>query len=290
MSKQDLTGDRIKAYEAQENGRRALPGLPLVIRIDGRSFSKFTHGMVRPFDGNFTDLMVDVTKYLVGQLNAVVGYTQSDEITLVLDPATLAKSKDRLKKNGEILPDHIFDGRYQKIASVAAGLATARFVKDALSFWPERCQTQLPVFDARVFQVPDLDEAAWAVAWRELDAIKNAVSMAARAQFPHKELHGKSTKQMIAMMAEEGVIFADYPVKFRRGTYVRKRTVFKELSAATLAKIPKRLRPEGPVARTEIVAFNLPFFMDIGNYKDVILNGAEPVENIFPLWSGTEHG
>jgi hypothetical protein len=73
----DSLGDRIKGYEARETERRALPGLPLVVRVDGRSFSRFTRGMKRPFDQDLADLMVEVTKFLVEQTHAAVGYTES---------------------------------------------------------------------------------------------------------------------------------------------------------------------------------------------------------------------
>jgi len=83
MSRDDF-GDRIKLFEGVETDQRFIPLLPIVIRLDGRSFSSYTSKMTRPFDERMVRAMVETTKALVKETNAVVGYTQSDEITLIL--------------------------------------------------------------------------------------------------------------------------------------------------------------------------------------------------------------
>src|ERR1700761_6891397 len=84
MDKKDDFGDRMKqVYEAPETERRFLPMLPIYARLDGRSFSRLTKDMARPYDVRMSDAMVDTTKYLVGETHALIGYTQSDEISLV---------------------------------------------------------------------------------------------------------------------------------------------------------------------------------------------------------------
>lgn len=291
MPRPDELGDRIKGYEARETERRAMKGVPLVARVDGRSFSKFTRGMTRPFDPDFSGLMIEVAKYLVEQTHARVAYVQSDEITLVLDPFSPKKDRDR---DGDTDPDKpqeratarhggfgetgfMFDGRFQKLNSVLAGLATARFMKGALHLWPERCDKQLPVFDCRVFEVPNREEAAWTVAWRETDAVKNAVSMACRAYYSPKEMLGKSSSEMQEMLFQKGVNFNDYPARFRRGSYVQRRTVMKELAPEVLARIPEGRRPTGPVMRSETVVLDVPPIRRVENWIEVLLDGADPV-------------
>lgn len=279
MSRMDVLGDRIKGYEARETDRRAMRGVPLVARVDGRSFSKFTRGMARPFDSDFADLMVEVAKYLVEQTHARVAYVQSDEVTIVLDP--FAPKKDeangKARDGGFGDTEFMFDGRFQKLNSVLAGLATARFMKDAVRLWPERCEKQLPVFDARVFEVPNREEAAWSVAWREFDAVKNAVSMACRAYYGPKEMLGKSCSEMQEMLFQKGVNFNDYPAHFKRGSYVQRKTFLKELAPEVLARIPEGKRPTGPVTRNETVVLDLPPIRKVANWIEVILDGAEPV-------------
>lgn len=81
--KSDSLGDRMKGYEATETDRRFVPLRPIYARIDGRSFSRFTQGMTRPFNHKMSHAMIETTKYLVEHTHATVGYTQSDEISLV---------------------------------------------------------------------------------------------------------------------------------------------------------------------------------------------------------------
>jgi len=85
----DALGDRIKGYEARETGRRAMRGVPLVARVDGRSFSKFTRGMARPFDSDFADLMVEVARCLVEQTHAKVAYVQSEVRPAIVSRLTI---------------------------------------------------------------------------------------------------------------------------------------------------------------------------------------------------------
>lgn len=270
MTTQQSLGDRMRAYESRETSRRAMPGLPLVVRVDGRGFSKFTQGMTRPFDLDFAELMRQVAAYLVEQTQARVGYVQSDEITLILDPEV---PEDTAAIRGEVL----FDGRFQKLTSVIAGLATARFVSSALTLWPDRCARQLPVFDARVFEVPSREEAAWVLAWREADATKNAISMACRAYHTHRETMGQTSAQKQEMLFAKGVNFNDYPAHLKRGTYVQRRKVWRTLDAATLSRIPPDRRPAGPVERRETVFLDLPPLRRMANWMVVLWDGAEPV-------------
>jgi tRNA(His) guanylyltransferase len=282
----DALGDRIKGYEARETERRALPGLPLVVRVDGRSFSRFTKGMARPFDQDFANLMVDVTKYLVEETQAEVGYVQSDEISLIMDPfgrkrRNIIQDEQKLSASDKkhiSQTEFMFDGRFQKLTSVIAGMATARFILGAITLWPERVARTPPTFDCRVFEVPNQEEAINSILWREIDATKNAVSMAARAHFSHSRLQDKSSSQMQEMLWQEhGINFNDYPARFKRGAYVQRRVFEKELDAETLAKIPEGKRPTGPVLRSETIVLDLPPIRKLANRVEVLLEGTSPI-------------
>jgi tRNA(His) 5'-end guanylyltransferase len=78
----DELGDRMKMYEGAEAQRRLMPLLPVIARLDGRSFHSFTRGMDRPFDATFSSCMIDTAKALVQESGACMGYVQSDEVTL----------------------------------------------------------------------------------------------------------------------------------------------------------------------------------------------------------------
>lgn len=166
----DALGDRMKAYEARESDRRFLPIIPVCARIDGRNFSSFTCGMDRPWDQAMTDAMIETTKCLVAETHARVGYTQSDEISLVW----LSERSDS---------SIFFDHRIAKMTSVLASFATAMFTRALIGGPRASWIRRMPHFDCRTWSVPSRTEAANVFLWREQDATKNAISMAARAVY-----------------------------------------------------------------------------------------------------------
>lgn len=263
----DALGDRMKEYEAQETSRRFLPGLPIYARIDGRGFSKFTKGMQRPYDPRMSNAMVHATKVLVEQTHATIGYVQSDEISLVWIPT----------ENGH----GWFDGKTMKMASVLAGLATVAFINglaDQFNDW-EMLMLKMPHFDARVISMPSEAEAANMLLWRNLDATKNAVSMAASHYYSHKELHGKSGNEKQEMLWQKNVNFNDYPTFFKRGTWVRRVAKERTLTAEELARIPEKHRPTADqmLLRTEVVGFDLPPLNKIVNRVEVLFSGKDSI-------------
>ena len=110
----DQFGDRMNLLEGQESDRKFLPLLPICIRLDGKSFHKFTKELQRPFDLRMINLMQEVTKFLVAETGAKIGYTQSDEISLIL-------YSDRYESQT------FFNGRIQKLVSVICSMCTAKF-------------------------------------------------------------------------------------------------------------------------------------------------------------------
>ena len=263
MSKDSL-GDRMKAYERRETDRRFMNFAPVVARMDGRGFSKWTKGLARPYDEDLANAMVSVTKKLVAETGARIGYTQSDEITLVFLVEDIKQSM-------------MFDGKMQKLCSILASMTTALFITECLS----REGTEIagralqgPHFDARVFQVPTRTEATNAVLWREKDACKNAVSMAARSFYPHRDLQGKSAAQMQEMIFEKGKNFNDYPASFKRGTFLQARTRETSLPAQAVEFLPEG--SEGTVLRRAVEKIAMPIFSKVTNREAVIFDGADP--------------
>jgi tRNA(His) 5'-end guanylyltransferase len=247
MSQTDKTtlGDRMKSYEQPTTSRKAFKGQPIIARLDGKSFHTFCKGLKRPFDERLSQLMVIVMKELVDRYQAVVGYTQSDEITLMW--YTAADSQQ----------DYPFDGRIQKLESLLAAFATAVFNKHLAEFLPEKADL-LPIFDCRAFVVPNKQEAYHAFLWRQQDATKNAISMAAQSMFTHKSLQGLHGPEMQEKMwKEKGVNFNDYPPFFKRGTFARRAKVRRQMTDMDFERIPESYRPaDGMIERTEIQAFD----------------------------------
>jgi tRNA(His) 5'-end guanylyltransferase len=267
----DDLGDRQKEYENIEADRKFIPTLPVMARIDGKCFSSFTKGMQRPFDPNMSGLMVETTKKLVEETNARCGYTQSDEISLVWH-------------EHDYKSQIFFNGRVQKMCSVLASMATLYFNNELPNFFYHNCDVLLnkfPMFDCRVWQLPTRTEAVNCFVWREQDATKNSISMAARHYYSHNELMNKNGKEMQEMLFQKGVNWNDYPVFFKRGTYIQKKTVIRKFTTGELGKLPPmheaRKNPDLVIERSEIKTIQLPVLTTIQNRIDVILNGADPI-------------
>ena len=255
----DDFGQRMKQYEAVETSRRFDVRLPVYARIDGRAFSHFTQGMEKPFDSRLIAAMQATTAHLVHHTHARIGYTQSDEISLVWLADT----------DGS---DIFFSGKVQKMVSVLASLAAAKFA----TVCPTGFQSRLPHFDARVFQLPSKAEAANVFLWRAMDAKKNSISMVAQSLFSPKQLHGKNQINMLEMIKEAGVEYTAYSAAERLGTFFRRRSMERHLTEEELAAIPTARRPLGPVLRTEIEILDVPQFNRVTNREAVIFDGALP--------------
>ncbi len=265
----DSLGNRMKEYEMAEAGRMLIPGLPIMLRLDGKGFSTFTRGLERPFDKRLTDLMVATTKFLVEETNAIVGYHQSDEISLVL---FTEKPESQL----------FFDGRIQKLTSVVSSMATAYFNRNLEVSLPEK-KDKFAYFDCRVWNVPNLVEAANTLVWRELDATKNAISMAAQHYYSHKELQNKNGKEKQEMLFQKGVNFNDYPSFFKRGSYIRRVKKFIKFTTEEISKLPEkhaaRLDSDLVVERSVVERVELPPITRVANKVDVLFNGTAPQEH-----------
>lgn len=258
----DKMGDRMKLYEGIEANRVLIPGLPICVRVDGRAFHTFTRGMERPYDKAMSTAMIDTMKYLVEKTNACIGYVQSDEISLVLP--------DNI--------DSIFSGRIQKLTSIIASMATAKFNSVIHVTFPNK---PLAEFDCRVWNVPSRTEAANTILWREFDATKNSISMAARAFYSDNQLHGKNSSQKQDMLMEKGINWNDYPVFFKRGTYARRSVVERKLTDIEISELPPmheaRKNPDMTFTRTSIDIIDMPIFSTVTNREDVIFNNATPI-------------
>jgi len=262
----DELGDRMKEYELRETGRRFMPLLPVYARIDGRGFTKFTKDMKRPYDKIISDLMITTVIGMVEHTNAQIGYTQSDEINLVW-------------LTEDLKSEIFFGGKIQKTTSILASLATAIFTRALLKGPYAEKAERMPHFDARAFSLPNKTEATNAFLWRELDATKNSVSMAARAYYSAKELNGKKSAEMQEMLFAKGVNFNEYPDFFKRGSYVRRVTRENTLLEEERGRIPEKHRkaPNVTFLRSSVERIEMPRLSRIANRENVIFDGAEPV-------------
>jgi tRNA(His) 5'-end guanylyltransferase len=220
--------ERMKEYESCYSFK--IPSRTYtIIRLDGKGFSKYTKMFNKPFDDNLSIVMDVATIELCKYLNPKFAYTQSDEISLVFTDIENIDS------------ELVFDGKVQKLCSISASKVTAAFNKNMLQLLAISmpCEElvakiltyELPqidaVFDSRVFIIPDFREVSNYFIWRQQDCTRNSVSMAASANFSHKMLEGKSSEEKQEMLFQEkGINWNDYLPKYKRGTVIKKQTVW----------------------------------------------------------------
>jgi len=275
----DSLGDRMKLYENMALPKRFMPYLPIIIRADGVAFHTFTKGLERPYDNRMSSSMIDLTKYLVELTNARCGYTQSDEITLLLYSE---------KIDGQIY----FDGKIQKILSVLPARASVFFNELIKSRIPEKAN-QFPVFDCRVFPLPNKEEAVNAFIWREKDATRNSISMAAQSLCSHSELQHKSCSEMQEMIFQKGVNWNNYPDFFKKGTYIQKQISERPFNNTELDKLPPKhaahFNSDLTIERVDFVEIVLPPLSKIINRSDVLFDGAKPkVKDDAKIYQGVQ--
>lgn len=219
----DSLGDRMKDHENRT--RYFLPKRTFtIIRLDGKSFHTFTRGCQKPFDKTLMECMTRTTLKLCEEIqNCRLGYTQSDEITLVLTDFDNRRT------------EQWFDGNIQKIVSVSSAIATAEFnkqwLKHKLSVMCSHATEHSDVlnlisditpayFDSRVYTVSESWEAFNAVLWRQNDASENSIHMVSQSLYPHGELQNKNLSQLQEMIHKKGQNWNDYPTDCKRGTFV----------------------------------------------------------------------
>jgi len=212
MADNDSLGDRMKTYEA--TSRYLLPRRTYtIIRVDGRAFHSYLRGAEKPFDFVFIEDMGAVAVTLCEEISgAVFAYHQSDEISVLVQdfeaPGTQAW----------------FGGVLSKVVSVSASLAATRL-------YSRRPGVVLPLFDSRAFTIADRAEVASYFIWRQRDAVRNSISMAAQAHFSAKQLHGVNTGQMQELLwSQKGINWNDYPAAAKRGQVAVKQSGVREVT------------------------------------------------------------
>ena len=228
-NKKDSLGDRMKLYYENRAKTFLTRRQPVILRLDGKAFHTFTKGFKKPYDDIFHNAMNETMKFLCENIQGCkIGYTQSDEITLLLtDYDTLTT-------------DAWLDYNVQKMCSIAASMATVAFnraltqqisqymldLMNASELTEEQIKyrdnlfaisKKMPIFDCRCFNIPK-EEVANCFVWRQQDATRNAIQMLGQCNFSHKELNGKSCNDIQDMlMLQKSINFNDMPAEFKRG-------------------------------------------------------------------------
>ena len=283
MSVNDELGKRMKEYYEQIPKTRLMRRTPVAIRLDGKTFHTFTKGFKKPFDEVMIKSMQETMKYLCEHIQGcVLGYTQSDEITLILVDY---KNFDSCAW---------FDYEVQKLCSVSASMATVAFnkfftvnIKKEIaeyrtSLVPQSIKAQERIkkycntlkqasekgamFDARVFNIPK-EEVTNLIYWRQLDATRNSIQMVGQANFSHKELQNKSCNDIQNMLlTEKDINWNNFPTTMKRGSCcIKNRGVCEPYGNTVLA-------PGLPIGEW-FIDNEIPIFKDEGReYIEELIN------------------
>lgn len=258
--------DRIKYYESISCSYKLYRNLPIVVRLDGRAFHTFTRSLDKPFDMPFIRLMQDTAMFLAKEFNATIAYTQSDEISLIF-------------YNNDFRSEPLFDGKLFKLNSIIASTCSVFFNRNLSSL--KNKQNEMPVFDCRSFNVPSTMEACNYLIWREQDASKNSISMAARALYSHNMLLNQNSKELQELIFQKGINWNDYPSCCKRGTYIQRVKKFTRFTLEELKNLPERhearKNPDFMVERSVYEIKVLPVLSTIENIEDVIFYRHEPI-------------
>jgi tRNA(His) 5'-end guanylyltransferase len=225
----DAMGERMKSYYESVPKIKLMRREPVIIRIDGKAFHTFTRGFEKPFDEVLMKTMQQTTKYLCENIQGcVLGYTQSDEISLVLIDYK------------ELNTSAWFDNEVQKICSISASMATMAFnkyfaenVKNDKTIYEDdkvvkrhkAAVEKGAMFDSRCFNIPK-EEVTNYIYWRQADASRNSIQMVGQANFSNKELHKKSRADIQDMlMLQKGINWNNYTTSQKRGTCVVRNSI-----------------------------------------------------------------
>lgn len=246
MNKNLELSNRMKNYYEQVSKTKLMRKCPVAIRIDGCHFRTFTKNLNKPFDDIIIKTMQSTMKYLCANIQGcILGYTQSDEITLIL---TDYKNIDS---------DAWFDYEVEKLCSVSASMATLafnQFFKENVTLYKlkvslykfkayggiskykdditekyiknlDKAIENGAIFDARCFNVPK-EEVTNLLYWRQKDAIRNSIQMVGQANFSQEELNHKSLEDIKHMLCDKNIVWDVFPKAKRFGSCcIKKETV-----------------------------------------------------------------
>ena len=181
---------------------RLLPGAWVVVRVDGRGFSRFTESRFeKPLDLKFHELMVQTAQTLLEEMQGIYAYTESDEIS-VLFP----------------LKWDFFARSLEKIVSISASIASATFT---------HATGTVAYFDSRVWLGANSAQVVDYFSWRQADATRCALNgwcywtlrkLGKSAAQATAELDNQSVAFKNELLFDNDINFNDLPTWQRRGT------------------------------------------------------------------------
>ncbi len=264
-------GDRFKSYEKTAD-YSLVSRLPIVIRVNGRSFNRVTQKLSKPFCSNLSDVMAKTMMYSIMEIQgAIFGYQHHDEINFII------------KNDQSLEVDPWYQNRIQKIISITASLITRSFYRNLNQIKPELELVGDALFDARTFVLPNIGEVVNYLIWRQQDCYRQAVSSATQELLINK-LGKKPAARILykASIDEKKELFLEhsglkfeefYPNPFYKGTSAYKIPI---IMPATRVNVKNKW----------ILSNNVPFFPEEKDFiYNLLLNGKDVfrADNVLPL-------
>lgn len=261
---------RIKSHYEGRSQTSLLRRCPVILRCDGKNFKNYSKNLTKPFDEGLISDMQQTAIYLCENIQgAKCAYTQSDEISiLITDYDTLNT-------------DAWFDYNVQKMVSISASIATAKFnelrfirqylikskntkwdkVTDETMFMNLQLCLSYANFDSRVFNIPKEEVANYFLA-RQKDAVKNSISMLAQSLYSPSELHKKNQSDMQELSFQKGHNWNDLHWSKKRGSFIVKQ-IFVNGELAPIDKVSDYGNPQSTdVIRTKWNVIETPITFD----------------------------
>lgn len=224
-------GDSIRAKE--QPSLAVAPGSATIsFRCDGTGFNKFTKAlraaavMQAGYSQDLANMMQACCKALMEKFNGYAAYTQSDELTVLVDAASVVRGKQEC---------HVYGGRIQKLCSLAAATVTARFQYELMLLCKKNnvdvtevlVADKLPTFDCRIGVFDTREEALALILWRAYDCGVNSVSDAVfhSGIRERKRMMKLNTAEKLAWLNEHKML--PLPINQREGAFfVKRKRVF----------------------------------------------------------------
>lgn len=270
-------GDHMKALEKcfTQTLPEETPGVGMlvipadgwcVIRVDGRAFHMYTKAFKdrkTAFSDIITGAMDNAAYALMEEFRAALVYSQSDEITIVIEPGKVP-----------------FSGKTHKLNSIAASVASVHFnaYVNSRDDAPDARNPSFALFDARSYAV-NRDEAAATVLWRQLDGIKNSISAVAYTKFSQNALNGKNSGERISMLTDAGVDWHAFAYRVKYGLFLKRER--KEIGIKDLAGMNEKARQsimekDGVVTRSVVNVKHYRPLNTVSNLAGMLFDGEEP--------------
>lgn len=233
----EIIGERMKIKEKECATYYQLhPWQYGILRFDGHSFSKFTSGFEKPFDNHMAEAMQFTLMDVINTFNPILGYVQSDEISIVFAP--YYQNKEEFDTS-EIKKYHSFNGKKDKLISIIASYISVRFNYHIINsmrnlddvqlskYKPKfielinRCQQH---FDGRmiVFEADELSEVLNYFVWRKNDCLRNCISSYARHVYGPKKIMHCKFNELVSLLDASKYKIDKIDSKYKYGVFAKK--------------------------------------------------------------------